>query len=64
MRIYITFFCYVILFEGCSSLILNKEVAQKERISERKLSCEEKAKPKSLQYLEQQYRCTSHPEEQ
>jgi len=23
-------------------------------------SCEDKAKPKSLQFLEQQYRCTTH----
>jgi len=58
MRIYIIFFCSIVVFGGCSSLILEKEKPRK-----RKLSCEEDAKPKSLQYLEQQYRCTSQAEE-
>jgi len=51
-------FCYIILFGGCSSLSLEKENHMK-----RKVSCEEEAKPKSLEYLEQQYRCTSEVEE-
>ena len=68
MRIYIILFAYIALFEGCSSLIfqqkfLDKEILKKEKLSKRKLSCEEDAKPKSLQYLEQQYRCTSEVEE-
>lgn len=43
---------FVVLFSiGCSSV-------QPEHTQE-KLSCEEKAKPKSLQYIEQQYRCTA-----
>jgi len=64
MRNYIILFCYIGVFGGCSPLIFNKKITDKEKPSIRKLSCEEKAKPKSLQYLEQQYRCTSHPEEQ
>jgi len=64
MRIYIILFCYTIVFGGCSPLIFNKEVLEKEKPSTRKLSCEEEAEPKSLQYLEQQYRCTSQVEEQ
>jgi len=68
MRIYIILFAYIALFEGCSSLIfqqkfLDKEILKKEKLSKRKLSCEEDAKPKSLQYLEQQYRCTSEVED-
>ena len=58
MRIYIILFCYIALFGGCSSLILKKD-----KLSKRQLSCEEEAQPKSLQYLEQQYRCTSQVEE-
>jgi len=58
MRIYIIFFCSIVIFGGCTSLTLEKE-----KPSKRKLSCEEEAKPKSLQYLEQQYRCTSQVEE-
>jgi len=42
-----------VLQSGCAKL--QPEVSK----GERKLSCEEKAKPKSLEYLEQQYRCTS-----
>jgi len=63
MRIYIILFCYIALFGGCSPLIFNQEVLKKEKPSKRKLSCEEEAEPKSLQYLEQQYRCTSQVEE-
>ena len=58
LRIYIILFLYVTLFGGCSSLML-KENQQSKRI----LSCEEKAQPKSLLYLEQQYRCTAQGEE-
>ena len=59
MKISILLFFYFLLFGGCSSLILKKEQS-----SQRKLSCEEKAKPKSLLYLDQQYRCTTQVEEQ
>lgn len=31
----------------------------KSNVSTKKFSCEEDVKPKSLQYLEQQYRCTT-----
>jgi hypothetical protein len=57
MKIYIVFFFYITWFGGCSSLILKEE-----QQSKGKLSCEEKAKPKSLLYLEQQYRCTTQIE--
>jgi len=42
----------VLLFAGCG-LKVNADIEQE------RLSCEEKAKAKSLQYLEQQYRCTA-----
>jgi len=58
MRICIIFFCSIVIFGGCTSLTLEKEKPNK-----RKLSCEENAKPKSLEFLEQQYRCTSQVEE-
>jgi len=45
----------IIFYTGCSHL--NSLIPIKE---ENLLSCEEKAKPKSLQFLEQQYRCSSH----
>jgi len=46
------------VFGGCSSVILEKKKSTKQ-----KLSCEENAKEKSLEYLEQQYRCSSQVEE-
>ena len=58
MKMYIILFFSMALFGGCSSLMLKDEHS-----STRKLSCEEKAKPKSLLYLEQQYRCTTQVEE-
>jgi len=58
MRIYIIFFCSIVVFGGCTSLNLEKENHMK-----RKVSCEEETKPKSLEYLEQQYRCTSKVKE-
>jgi len=63
MRIYIILFSYIALFGGCSSLILKKEILKNKKDTKKILSCEEEAKPKSLQYLEQQYRCTSQVEE-
>ena len=43
-----------LLFQiGCTVHKVKKEPIQE------LLSCEEKAEPKSLQYLEQRYRCTS-----
>lgn len=41
------------LYMGCSSARLNSSV------NTEVLSCSQKAEPKSLQYLEQQYRCSS-----
>ncbi len=58
MKVYIIFLFYVIVFGGCSSLVLKEKSSTR-----RPLSCEEKAKPKSLLYLEQQYRCTTQIEE-
>lgn len=45
----------IIFYSGCSkSFIIESKVVKSEE-----LSCEMEAKPKSLQLLEQQYRCTS-----
>jgi len=41
---------------GCSLLKTPKNIQKDTKI----FSCEEEAKPKSLQYLEQQYRCTTN----
>ena len=41
------------LYGGCS-------VHNSADVSSYTFSCEDKAKPKSLQLLEQQYRCTTH----
>ena len=47
-------FLITLLFQvGCTVPKIKKESMQE------LLSCEEKAEPKSLQYLEQRYRCTS-----
>ena len=42
-----------LLQSGCTGLQIKKVN------NEKKLSCEEEAEPKSLQYIEQQYRCSS-----
>lgn len=47
----------LLLVSGCASLQLNQLSGGKTDQDER-LSCEKKAKAKSLQLLEQQYRCT------
>lgn len=42
----------IFLFQmGCTAL--------KSNVNSKKFSCEEEVKPKSLEYLEQQYRCTT-----
>lgn len=46
-----------LVFSGCSTLKLMPE-NPRELTSNEQLSCEKKAKAKSLQLLEQQYRCT------
>jgi len=46
----------IYIYTGCThpkSTILAKKIDNKQ------LSCSQEAKPKSLQFLEQQYRCTS-----
>ena len=48
------FFLGFMLLVGCSSHQVRKESFKE------KLSCEEKAEPQSLQYLEQRYRCQSN----
>jgi hypothetical protein len=47
----------ILLYTGCSriNLLLKDNEASKTEL----FSCEQKAKPKSLQFLEQQYRCKS-----
>ena len=57
MKKTMTLFLILLVFSGCTRLrFLNSNVTA----SEGKLSsCEEKTEPKSLQFLEQQYRCTS-----
>ena len=47
-----------VFYMGCSGLKL-ENIEERDSIE---FSCEKKAKPKSLQFLEQQYRCTSHRE--
>jgi len=52
-----TLLLILLVLSGCTRLkFSNSNVT----VSERQLSsCEEEAEPKSLQFLEQQYRCTS-----
>jgi hypothetical protein len=46
-----------LFFNGCSGVKLyNKGIVKSK---EKVFSCQERAKPKSLQFLEQQYRCKS-----
>ncbi len=44
-------FISIILYTGCTKQVTISNTSQ--------LSCTQEAKPKSLQFLEQQYRCTS-----
>ena len=50
----------VLLYTGCSFKITSSGVEQRGQKKEKEFSCEKKAKVKSLQFLEQQYRCTSY----
>ena len=54
MKILVYMIGIVLVLGGCSKFNIMSEAKEVE-----KLSCEEKAKPKSLQALEQNYRCTS-----
>lgn len=48
----------ILAYTGCSQLQFNQ--VKEEHVKQKKaFSCEEKAKPKSLLEIEQQYRCTS-----
>ncbi len=51
-------FLFIILYmsTGCSQI---KSVVLAPSMDNKQLSCTKRAKPKSLQLLEQQYRCTS-----
>ena len=46
----------VYLYTGCSKL---QYINTDKNVQDEELSCSTKAKPKSLQFLEQQYRCTN-----
>ena len=48
-----TLLTILLFITGCSTLKVGS------KLKEKVLSCSEKAEEKSLQYLEQQYRCTS-----
>ena len=50
----------VLFYSGCSKLNFLSPVTKEPIAKKREFSCEEKAEPKSLQLLEQKYRCTSH----
>ncbi len=50
----------ILLLNGCSLVKTSpQEIKIEKDNTEEPLSCEIKAKPKSLELLEQQYRCTS-----
>ena len=51
-------FLFIVLYmsTGCSRV---QHVVLSSSVDSKLLSCDKKAKPKSLQFLEQQYRCTS-----
>ena len=54
---------FLLLYTGCSFKITSQGIEQIELTKESKpknFPCEKKAKAKSLQFLEQQYRCNSH----
>jgi len=52
-----TLLLILLVFSGCTQLKFSN--SNLTSIKEYPSSCEEEAKPKSLQFLEQQYRCTS-----
>jgi len=61
IKIFLKLILVMLFISGCSSLHLGKSTIEITKSSKKKeFSCEEKAKPKSLQYLEQQYRCTGN----
>ncbi|MCK5854791.1 MAG: hypothetical protein KAG56_06180 [Sulfurovaceae bacterium] len=49
----------IILFVGCSKLNLKNSIPP-QPIEQKPLSCNEKASPKSLELLEQNYRCNNN----
>jgi len=49
-------FIVVYICTGCTKL---ESVVLTQRVDTKQLSCTKRAEPKSLQLLEQQYRCTS-----
>ena len=52
----VLFLCIVVyLSTGCSQV---KAIVLSPSLDKKQLSCSQRAKPKSLQLLEQQYRCT------
>ena len=54
-----TLLLILLVLSGCTRLKFSNSNSNS-NVSERQLSsCEEEAEPKSLQFLEQQYRCTS-----
>lgn len=59
MRFILILFIGIIVgfYSGCNGLKI--EPIQTSKNSQQPFSCEERAKPKSLQFLEQQYRCRS-----
>ena len=67
-KIYILLFGSILITlvsTGCTSLKMLKDEKKEnksmpKRASSELLSCDKKAKPKTLQYLEQQYRCNTH----
>lgn len=63
-NIYILLFGSILIMlvsTGCTSFkILKENKSIPKRASLELLSCDKKAKPKTLQYLEQQYRCNTH----
>jgi len=56
LKNFLFIFITLYLYGGCSSV---KSLNLAQNIDEEQLSCSGRAKPKSLQLLEQQYRCTS-----
>ena len=61
IKIFLKLILVMVFISGCSSLHLGKSTIDISNSSENKeFSCEEKVKPKSLQYIEQQYRCTGN----
>jgi len=50
-----------LFYTGCTTLTFHQE-SEKEFNEEKSLPCEKKAKAKSLQFLEQRYRCSGELE--